>query len=61
MAFSGIDVKRGSDGTLTVLDVNPSPMFLGVERRTGQPIADRLAARLIAGPTAYARAGASGG
>jgi glutathione synthase/RimK-type ligase-like ATP-grasp enzyme len=50
MVFSGIDVKRAADGCLTVLDVNPSPMFLAIERRTRQPIADRLAARLVAGP-----------
>jgi glutathione synthase/RimK-type ligase-like ATP-grasp enzyme len=48
LVFTGIDVKRGADGTLTVLDTNPSPMFLGVERRTGQPVGDRLAARLAA-------------
>lgn len=49
MDFSGIDVKRASDGSLTVLDVNPSPMFLGIERRTRQPITERLVARLVAG------------
>jgi glutathione synthase/RimK-type ligase-like ATP-grasp enzyme len=48
LVFTGIDVKRAADGTLTVLDTNPSPMFLGIERRTGQPIGDRLAARLVA-------------
>lgn len=47
LVFTGIDVKRGSDGRLTVLDTNPSPMFLGVERRTGAPIGDRLVARLL--------------
>jgi glutathione synthase/RimK-type ligase-like ATP-grasp enzyme len=48
LVFTGIDVKRAADGTLTVLDTNPSPMFLGVERRTQQPIGARLAARLVA-------------
>jgi glutathione synthase/RimK-type ligase-like ATP-grasp enzyme len=48
LVFTGIDVKRSPEGKLTVLDANPSPMFLGIERRTGQPIADRLAARLVA-------------
>jgi glutathione synthase/RimK-type ligase-like ATP-grasp enzyme len=48
LVFTGIDVKRKSDGELVVLDVNPSPMFLGVERRTSQPITRRLAARLVA-------------
>ena len=51
LVFTGIDVKRSADGALTVLDTNPSPMFLGVERRTGQPIGDRLAARLVAAGT----------
>jgi hypothetical protein len=48
LVFTGIDVKRASDGRLTVLDTNPSPMFLGIEHRTDQPIGDRLAARLVA-------------
>jgi glutathione synthase/RimK-type ligase-like ATP-grasp enzyme len=48
LVFTGVDVKRSADGRLTVLDANPSPMFLGIERRTGQPITDRLAARLVA-------------
>jgi hypothetical protein len=50
LVFTGIDVKRSSTGRLTVLDANPSPMFLGIERITAQPIADRLAARLVEGP-----------
>jgi glutathione synthase/RimK-type ligase-like ATP-grasp enzyme len=48
LAFTGIDVKRGPSGELTVLDANPSPMFLGIQRMTGQPIVDRLADRLVA-------------
>jgi glutathione synthase/RimK-type ligase-like ATP-grasp enzyme len=51
LVFTGIDVKRSADGTLTVLDANPSPMFLAFERRMGQPIGPRLAARLVAGRT----------
>jgi glutathione synthase/RimK-type ligase-like ATP-grasp enzyme len=47
MDFTGIDIKRSDDGELTVLDANPSPMFLGIERRTGQRITDRLAAQLV--------------
>ncbi|HEY8544578.1 MAG TPA: hypothetical protein VIL36_06010 [Acidimicrobiales bacterium] len=50
LAFTGIDVKRGPDGELTVLDANPSPMFLGIQKLTGQPIVARLADRLVAGP-----------
>jgi glutathione synthase/RimK-type ligase-like ATP-grasp enzyme len=51
LTFTGIDVKRGPGGELTVLDANPSPMFLGIQKLTGQPIVDRLAARLVAGTT----------
>ena len=47
VSFTGIDSKRSTDGQLTVLDANPSPMFLGIERRTRQPITDRLATRLV--------------
>jgi glutathione synthase/RimK-type ligase-like ATP-grasp enzyme len=47
MVFTGIDIKRSDDGELTVLDANPSPMFLGIERRTGQRITDHLAAQLV--------------
>lgn len=57
LTFTGIDVKRGAGGELTVLDANPSPMFLGIEKMTGQPIAARLADRLVAG-AATAAAGA---
>ncbi|MFC4944435.1 ATP-grasp domain-containing protein [Pseudonocardia sp. GCM10023141] len=48
LVFTGIDIKRGVDGLLTVLDANPSPMFLGIENRTGLPITARLADRLVA-------------
>jgi glutathione synthase/RimK-type ligase-like ATP-grasp enzyme len=48
LVFTGIDVKRTADGGLVVLDTNPSPMFLGIERRTQQPITRRLAQRLVA-------------
>lgn len=61
LVFTGIDIKRAADGTLTVLDANPSPMFLGIERRTGLPIGDRLAARLCLAPEALAGKSADGG
>jgi glutathione synthase/RimK-type ligase-like ATP-grasp enzyme len=48
LVFTGIDVKRSADGALTVLDANPSPMFLAFERRMGQPVGERLAALLVA-------------
>jgi hypothetical protein len=49
LAFSGVDIKRGPEGALTVLDANPSPMFLGVERRTGTDIARAVASHLMFG------------
>jgi hypothetical protein len=48
LVFTGIDVKRSAGGELTVIDANPSPMFLGFERRMGQPIGEPLVARLVA-------------
>ena len=43
MAFTGIDVRRRPDGSFAVLECNPSPMFAGIERRTGAaPVTDAL-------------------
>lgn len=46
MTFTGIDIKEGPDGRLTVLDVNPSPMFVGISHSTGIDVAHALAAHL---------------
>ncbi len=46
MIFTGIDIKDGPDGRLTVLDVNPSPMFVGIGQSTGIDVAAALAAHL---------------
>ena len=46
MTFTGIDIKEGPDGSLTVLDVNPSPMFVGISQSTGIDVAGALAAHL---------------
>ena len=51
LVFSGVDVKRCGDGSLVVLDANPSPMFVGVERR-GVPVSDLLARHLTGGTLA---------
>lgn len=48
MAFSGIDIKDGVDGARTVLDVNPSPMFAGIDRAIDLGVADGLAVHLLA-------------
>ncbi len=49
LRFSGSDIKETPDGRHVVLDVNPSPMFAGIDRRVGGAIAgsivDTLAAR----------------
>lgn len=38
LVFTGIDIRRRPDGTFALLECNPSPMFAGIERRTGQPL-----------------------
>jgi RimK family alpha-L-glutamate ligase len=51
MAFSGIDIKESPEGRLTVLDVNPSPMFVGIGTSTGIDVAGALAAHLVGAST----------
>lgn len=44
MPFTGLDLRRGPDGRLVVLECDPSPMFAGIQRRTGtEPVSDALA------------------
>lgn len=47
LAFSGIDLRIGADGTATCFEVNPSPSYSYYQANTGQPIAASLA-RLLA-------------
>jgi glutathione synthase/RimK-type ligase-like ATP-grasp enzyme len=35
MTFTGLDLRRRPDGGFAVLECNPSPMFAGIQRRTG--------------------------
>ena len=42
LAFTALDLRRDEDGQLWFLEANPSPMFLGFERRTGQPLTAAL-------------------
>ncbi|MEO1062099.1 MAG: hypothetical protein AAFZ07_11820 [Actinomycetota bacterium] len=42
LRFSGSDIKRTPDGRLVVLDVNPSPMFAGIDHRVGGAIAGSI-------------------
>ena len=40
--FCAIDMKWTADGRYVVLDCNPSPMFLGFDRKTGARVGERL-------------------
>jgi glutathione synthase/RimK-type ligase-like ATP-grasp enzyme len=51
LRFTGMDLKRAQDGTLKVLELNPSPMFLGFDARGGTDIRGSLA-RALAGHAA---------
>jgi RimK-like ATP-grasp domain len=46
LRWSGIDLKADAGGTLKFLELNPSPMFLGFDRRAGTGILDALVAAL---------------
>jgi glutathione synthase/RimK-type ligase-like ATP-grasp enzyme len=48
MPFTGIDLRRRPDGRFAMLECNPSPMFSGIQRRTGgEPVSDALAELLL--------------
>jgi glutathione synthase/RimK-type ligase-like ATP-grasp enzyme len=48
MTFTGLDLRRRPDGGFAVLECNPSPMFAGIQRRTGaEPVSDALAELLL--------------
>ena len=47
LRFTGIDLKRGTDGKLRVLEANASPMFLGFDAQAGgSRVLDALAGAL---------------
>jgi glutathione synthase/RimK-type ligase-like ATP-grasp enzyme len=46
LRFTGMDLKRAADGTFRVLELNPSPMFLGFDERAGTDILGALAEAL---------------
>ena len=47
LRFTGIDLKRGTDGALRVLEANASPMFPGFDAAAGgSRVMDALAAAL---------------
>ncbi|MFF7247353.1 RimK family alpha-L-glutamate ligase [Embleya sp. NPDC008237] len=47
MTFTGIDIRRRSDGGFALLECNPSPMFAAIERRTGADPVSRALADLL--------------
>ncbi len=53
MAFTGADLRRRPDGTHVFLELNPSPMYAGVERWIGRtPVTDALCDLLLSSPGA---------
>lgn len=52
--LSGVDLKRGSDGSYTLLEANSAPVYLDIERKTGAPITAHIVAWLEKAITARA-------
>lgn len=48
LRFTGMDLKADRGGTYKILELNPSPMFLGFERRAGVEILNPLCDALVA-------------
>ena len=48
LRFTGMDIKGGRDGKYKILELNPSPMFLGFESRAGVDITGPLCDALVA-------------
>jgi len=51
LRFTGMDLKADAAGRLKILELNPSPMFLGFDRRAGSDILGALCAALAGRPT----------
>ncbi|MES2297648.1 MAG: hypothetical protein V4582_11435 [Pseudomonadota bacterium] len=47
LRWTAIDWRRDVDGRYHFLEANPSPMFIGFERKTGYPIMDTLIAAMV--------------
>ena len=47
MKFSGVDVKRDPKGNYALLECNPSAMFIGYSKSTGDPVDEYLADYLV--------------
>jgi len=46
LLWTGIDLRLTPEGRYVFLEANPSPMFMGFEKRSGLPITDALVALL---------------
>ncbi len=42
LLWTGIDMRRTPEGRYVFLEANPSPMFMGFERRSGLPLTESL-------------------
>ena len=51
LRFTGMDLKRAADGSFRILELNPSPMFLGFDQRAGTDVLGALADALLAPPS----------
>jgi glutathione synthase/RimK-type ligase-like ATP-grasp enzyme len=47
LVWTGIDLRRTPEDQYVFLEANPSPMFLGFERRSGLPLTESLAELLL--------------
>jgi len=54
LRFVGFDVKRTAKGEYTFLEANSSPIYYDQERKTGEPITQRLAEQLVTVAHAHA-------
>jgi glutathione synthase/RimK-type ligase-like ATP-grasp enzyme len=50
LRFTGMDLKADAHGRLKILELNPSPMFLGFDARAGTDILGALCAALASPP-----------
>jgi glutathione synthase/RimK-type ligase-like ATP-grasp enzyme len=50
LSYAALDFRRGDDGTWTFLELNPAGQWLGFAERTGQPVAEAVAALLLGEP-----------
>lgn len=51
LLWTGIDLRLTPEGRYIFLEANPSPMFLGFQRRSGLPLTEALAELLMQGKT----------